>query len=626
MTKKKFFKIAGLMTAMVGMTVAGALLCMGNAAASGPVETSASEVSTYSTIPDWENGEMIDGALWSYEGSICTTPASNDPNNEHEDFLDTELFPYGHLKSCPNCGGEDVFAPAISEYLVTQILRPVHPCQYEYLHQAARGGTTCRGSVFIHNGEEYTIEPTCTTPGETGVRCKDCGAKAVFSEVPATGHNQVVLERVEPTCVRSGKTEGIGCSNCDMIFTAQEIIPATGHDYSVGESVPATQMYCADTKYSCTRCDNYYYSSTGLTQRKAHETTVVSQTASTCVTEGTKRMKCTLCEYSWVESIPTKAHTYPLDGIVTKAATCEEDGVLTFACQICGGAQYTERIPMLGHEIVSIPASEPTCTEVGYSAGSKCARCDKVIVEPLERAALGHAWSAWDDDRVSCDEVGTRTRTCARCQEVEIEEISAGTHTWDFGVITQKPTCTESGVKTYTCVVCGDVQTETVEATGHKGVSVAGVSPTCTESGLTDGLECTLCGIVLEEQKVIPATGHDMDHVRAVEPTETSYGNIEYWRCETCGLYFSDAAGRHEIDEDDTVLDRLPSTGSGETPGGDSSSEDEGMSWWQVTLAVVAGVLFLALVGIVVDKFVIHKEGDSIYDKAVSKVNKNNKR
>ena len=44
------------------------------------------------------------------------------------------------------------------------------------------------------------------------------------------------------------------------------------------------------------------------------------------------------------------------------------------------------------------------------------------------------------------------------------------------------------------------------------------------------------------------------------------------------------------------------------------------MSGWQIALAVIAGVVLLGVIGLLVDKFVINKNGDSLYDKAVSKM------
>ena len=561
MTKKKFFASLGVMTALVGTAVFGAMLCMGNASADAAalkdeVELASAAVPLASSSTDWQNGAVVGGAMWK---------------------LVTGEYDY-QLANCPECGVENGYGGYTSI-----IFDSAGGCTYSYTHLGVRGQNVHSGTIQIHDGEEFTVSSTCTIEGYIGLRCKDCGAEVVM-----------------------------------------QTIPVIDHDFGEGVSVPATSMFCSDTKYTCTICKSYsIWGSTGTTSRTAHTTKVISESPATCVSNGSKILTCTVCQTTWDEEIPKIDHSYG-EGIVTKPATCEEDGVLTFACQVCGGAQYTERIPLLGHEIVDIPAVDPTCTEAGHTAGSKCARCDKDIVAPVERAALGHAWGVWDDNRGSCDEVGTRSRMCSRCNEVEIEEIAAGTHSWDLGTIIEQPTCTESGVKEFTCVVCGDTQTEIVEATGHKGVSIAAVSPTCTQPGLTAGSECTLCGIVLEKQKVVPAKGHDLVHEEAVEPTTTSEGNIEYWHCKECGLYFSDDAGSHEIALEDTILDRLPDDG-GEKP---NDAEDEGgMSGWQIALAVVAGVILLAAVGLLIDKFVINKDGNSVYDRAVNKVkSKSNKR
>lgn len=51
------------------------------------------------------------------------------------------------------------------------------------------------------------------------------------------------------------------------------------------------------------------------------------------------------------------------------------------------------------------------------------------------------------------------------------------THTWDAGVVTQKPTATEPGVKTYTCTICNEQKTESIPATGVPDTCPGG--PTC---------------------------------------------------------------------------------------------------------------------------------------------------
>ena len=46
------------------------------------------------------------------------------------------------------------------------------------------------------------------------------------------------------------------------------------------------------------------------------------------------------------------------------------------------------------------------------------------------------------------------------------------------------------------------------ESTSHSPKNVAGTPPTCTNTGVSDGVVCSACGQILEGQDVIPATGH----------------------------------------------------------------------------------------------------------------------
>lgn len=60
------------------------------------------------------------------------------------------------------------------------------------------------------------------------------------------------------------------------------------------------------------------------------------------------------------------------------------------------------------------------------------------------------------------------------------------------------------------------------------------VEPTCTETGLTEGKHCSVCGEVLVEQKVVPAKGHTEVVDKAVEPTCTKTGLTEGKHCSVC--------------------------------------------------------------------------------------------
>ena len=99
-------------------------------------------------------------------------------------------------------------------------------------------------------------------------------------------------------------------------------------------------------------------------------------------------------------------------------------------------------------------------------------------------------------------------------------------------------TCTETGLtKGSHCSVCGEVLTaqEIVPATGHTPVIDAAKTPTCTETGLTEGSHCSVCGIVITAQETIPANGHKIAIDDAVPATCTHTGLTSGAHCSVCG-------------------------------------------------------------------------------------------
>lgn len=85
--------------------------------------------------------------------------------------------------------------------------------------------------------------------------------------------------------------------------------------------------------------------------------------------------------------------------------------------------------------------------------------------------------------------------------------------------VTKQATCTEKGIKTYTCG-CGESYTEEIPAVGHKEVVDAAVAPTETTEGKTQGSHCSVCGMVLKAQEIIPATGGTTGPEEPKDPTD----------------------------------------------------------------------------------------------------------
>ena len=89
------------------------------------------------------------------------------------------------------------------------------------------------GKAHEHDLVSDVTVPTCTKGGFTTYSCY-CGHSVVSDYTDALGHNETVDAPVAPGCERTGLTEGAHCDRCGLVLTAQEEIPALGHDHQRG--------------------------------------------------------------------------------------------------------------------------------------------------------------------------------------------------------------------------------------------------------------------------------------------------------------------------------------------------------------------------------------------------------
>ena len=95
------------------------------------------------------------------------------------------------------------------------------------------------------------------------------------------------------------------------------------------------------------------------------------------------------------------------------------------------------------------------------------------------------------------------------------------------------PTCEDGGYTVHNCTVCGYSYCDNeTAALGHTEVVDAAVEATCTETGLTEGKHCSVCGEVIVAQTETAALGHTAGEAVKENETASSYDLVTY--CTVC--------------------------------------------------------------------------------------------
>ena len=113
-------------------------------------------------------------------------------------------------------------------------------------------------------------------------------------------------------------------------------------------------------------------------------------------------------------------------------------------------------------------------------------------------------------------------------------ETEIHTHSYGEWVVIQNPDCYENGLQSRSCA-CGDEQTEEILTDGHTVVTIPGITPTCTNIGLSDIEVCSVCGYEFGQLKTLKPTGHTLVTDLAKAPSCTESGLTEGKHCSVCG-------------------------------------------------------------------------------------------
>ena len=227
---------------------------------------------------------------------------------------------------------------------------------------------------FVHKSA------TCTEPEVAVGKCERCDSTKTAKISEALGHYYVTDKKVEPTCTKSGLTEGSHCSRCGLVKIKQEEIPATGHSVEKDWEL----------------------------EKKA-----------SCVQKGLKVKKCEKCdEVLESEEIEALGHDIVKDEAVEP--TCSKDGLTEGEhCSRCGEILIQQkRIDALGHNIVKDEGTESTCDRKGITDGSHCDRCGEIIVRQIVIPTKTHTIIEVDSTPATYFENGyTGNIVCKVCGE-----------------------------------------------------------------------------------------------------------------------------------------------------------------------------------------------------------------
>ena len=236
------------------------------------------------------------------------------------------------------------------------------------------------------------------------------------------------------------------------------------------------------------------------------------------------------------------------------------DGVtLTYSYKAEGGDEFTAGLPTnAGEYAVSVYALNGEKQFLSVEFNITIAKATPVYTTPtdlticadhtLADIALPSGWT-WKDSSVAVGEAGEKTfaavftpedtlnyntveesvtvtvtahtggtATCthkAVCSVCGMEYGELAPHVFDQKVATaeylaSEATCTQKATYYYSCV-CGEKGTETFEhgeLAEHTAVEISAVEATCTQSGMTAGSKCSVCGEILVAPEEIASLGH----------------------------------------------------------------------------------------------------------------------
>ena len=355
-------------------------------------------------------------------------------------------------------------------------------------------------SVFIFTSCKHVhteiidpaVSPTCTVAGLTeGKHCSECNEVLLEQKtVDALGHTEVIDPAIAPTCTTIGLTEGKHCSVCNETLIAQITIDALNHDI---ENHNAQAPTCTEIGWEAyVTCQRENCSYTTYTEKEA----TGHSYASTWEKDAIHHWHKATCEHTGEISAKIE-HEYGTDNVCD---ICEYERGIAVSGITLNHTSFAVMVGDVKTLVATVTPDDATNKKIMWTTSNPS-------VITVDENGVVVAIGAGNAIVYAVSEDGAKM---AQCIVVVIgsECLHSTTRTERENIVDS--TCKEAGTydEVVYCSACGyefsRTKKEISKKDTHTPVTDARVEPTFTETGLTEGSHCEVCGAVIVAQEVIP--------------------------------------------------------------------------------------------------------------------------
>lgn len=280
-----------------------------------------------------------------------------------------------------------------------------------------------------------------------------------------------------------------------------------------------------------------------------------------CLTSGSDKRKCSVCEYEETREIEPTGHIWEDDFTIDIKPGCTEKGSKSVHCSKCDEKKDITEVPANGHSFGEWTILNMTdCTQGGVQQHicTECGFTEISDIPPQEHV--------WDDDFTvdlapTCTQSGSKSIHCSSCEAVkDITEIEPIDHVFTEWSVSSDATCVEKGQKTRSCTKCGYTEYDSIDIDLNAHLweddFTVDKEPTCTADG-SRSIHCSRCNAT-KDSEAIPATAHQYGEWKVVKKATCTENGKRVRECANCGKNEEDIIPSAHIWNKKITVDKEP--------------------------------------------------------------------